>query len=330
MIDSCNAQGWYSRDELFELGFMKVDYDVHVSRKASIYNMRNSILGNHIKIDDFCFLLGNLQIGNHVHIAPYCISVGGEEGICMDDFSGLSSRGSVYASSDDYSGEYMTNPTIPSEYKKTESKRIFIGKHAIIGSTSVIMPGVTIGEGCSCGAMSFINCSTEPWSINVGVPAKKISVRKKDLLDLEQLYRQKEDSYVKLGEEKCFYKVVEEKLVLSFAEASNDINPIHIDEKVAADSIFGRRVAHGMLIGSFISAIIGNDYPGNGSIYMQQELKFLRPVYIGEKICIGLKAVDISSGDHCTMEIKVYDSERELLIVGKAVVKLPYKVQTVM
>ena len=100
----------------------------------------------------------------------------------MEDYSGLSSRVSVYATSDDYSGKAMTNPTIPSEFTNVYSETVIIKRHAIIGASSVILPGVVVETGCSCGAMTLVNKSTEPWSIYVGAPMKKIGDRDKKLL----------------------------------------------------------------------------------------------------------------------------------------------------
>ncbi|WRK53651.1 hypothetical protein SD457_00435 [Coprobacillaceae bacterium CR2/5/TPMF4] len=74
----------------------------------------------------------------------------------------------------------MTNPTIPDEFKNLLSKPVYIGKHVIIGTTSVVLPGVKIAEGSSFGAFSFINHDSDEWSINCGIPYKKIKNRKND------------------------------------------------------------------------------------------------------------------------------------------------------
>ena len=86
----------------------------------------------------------------------------------------------------------MTNPTIPDEYKKEAKKEVFIGKHSIVGAGSIIMPGVVLAEGTSVGALSLVRKKTEEWSIYLGNPAKKIASRKKDLLELEKQYLEKE------------------------------------------------------------------------------------------------------------------------------------------
>lgn len=82
----------------------------------------------------------------------------------------------------------MTNPMIPEEYKNIQSEPVYICKHVIIGSTSIILPGVILAEGSAYGSLSLINSSSEPWSINVGIPARKIKNRKRDLERLEKAF----------------------------------------------------------------------------------------------------------------------------------------------
>lgn len=179
---------FYSEQELETLGLKKYGKNVLISKNACIYRPEEIEIGNNVRIDDFCFLLGKIIIGNNVHIAPYSNVVGGSAGVVLEDFSGLSSRVSVYAVSDDYSGVAMTNPTVPEEFTNVIEAPVIIKKHSIVGATSVVLPGVVIEEGTSCGSMSLIRKSTEPWSIYVGSPAKKIAERKKDLLQLEKKY----------------------------------------------------------------------------------------------------------------------------------------------
>lgn len=177
---------FYSQEELLDIGFRSVGKNVLISKKASIYGAANISLGSNVRIDDFCILSGRIEIGNYIHIAAYTALYGGSDGIFIDDFANLSSRICVYSVSDDYSGETMTNPMVPDEYKKVQSAPVHIGRHSIIGSTAVILPGVKIAEGSSFGSFSFINHDSEPWSINAGIPFKKIRDRSKALLELEQ------------------------------------------------------------------------------------------------------------------------------------------------
>lgn len=179
---------FYSEQELKKLGLKSYGRNVKISRHACFYGAANISIGNNIRIDDFCILSGKITLGSNIHIAAYTALYGGEDGIVIEDFANLSSRISVYSISDDYSGETMTNPTIPDEYKNITSAPVYIGKHVIVGSTSVILPGVNIAEGSSFGSFSFINHDSEPWSINAGIPFMKLKDRSKNLLELEKKY----------------------------------------------------------------------------------------------------------------------------------------------
>jgi acetyltransferase-like isoleucine patch superfamily enzyme len=147
-------------------------------------------IGNNVRIDDFCILSGKISIGNYVHIASYVALYGGDKGIIIHDFGGISSKTTVYSITDNYSGNVMTNPMIPDKYKNVISKEVVIERHALIGASCVVLPGITLREGSAFGAMSLINRSSEPWSINVGIPFKKIKNRSKKLLELEKEFKE--------------------------------------------------------------------------------------------------------------------------------------------
>lgn len=171
--------------ELKKLGLASFGENVLISRKASIYGEAQINIGSNVRIDDFCILSGKLSIGNYIHIAAYTALYGGNKGIFIHDFANLSSRVSVYSISDDYSGETMTNPMIPDKFKNIQSEEIQIKRHVIVGSGCVVLPGTILKEGSSFGAMTLINRDSEPWSINVGIPFKKIKNRSKNLLNVE-------------------------------------------------------------------------------------------------------------------------------------------------
>lgn len=185
---------YYTKAQLKKLRFKYIGHNVKISDKASIYNCDSIEIGDNSRIDDFCVISGKIKIGRNVHIAPFCLVAGGEKGIIFEDFSGLAYKVQVFTQSDDYSGRTLTNPTIPKKYKNELKKEIIIGKHSIVGTGSVIMPGVTLKEGTSVGALTMIRKSTEAWSVYFGNPAKKIMNRKKDLLELEQLYLRSEEN----------------------------------------------------------------------------------------------------------------------------------------
>jgi len=179
---------YYTKEELQSVGFKALGSNVKIHSKACIYHPENISIGNNVRIDDFAVIIatGNIQIGSYIQIANYCY-IGGRHGLIMEDFSTFAPRVSVFTASDDYSGTWMTNPMVPSEYTGGTQGQIVVKKHAIIGAGSVLLPNITIEEGTSVGALSLIKESTLPWSIYSGIPAIKKSERKKDLLIHEQI-----------------------------------------------------------------------------------------------------------------------------------------------
>jgi acetyltransferase-like isoleucine patch superfamily enzyme len=178
--------------ELTKLGFLHLGNNVKISDKASLYNCEQISIGDNTRIDDFCVLSGKLTFGKNIHLAPFVLLAGGTEGITMNDFSGCAYHVQIFSQSDDYSGKTMTNPTIPIEFKNEFKKAILIGKHVIIGTSSIVFPGVCLAEGCSIGALTLVNKSTKPWGIYVGNPAKRIKDRSRELLILEDKFLESE------------------------------------------------------------------------------------------------------------------------------------------
>lgn len=96
-----------------------------------------------------------------------------------------------------------------------------------------------------------------------------------------------------IGQKVSFSKTVTEQDVLAFSDLIGDKNPIHIDEAYAKQTRFGARIAHGAFTFGVISAAIGNKLPGNGSVYMSQSIKFLRPVFFGDTITATVEIIAI-------------------------------------
>lgn len=157
-------------------------------QKCSIYGAGNICIGNNVRIDDFCVLSGKIEIGNNVHIAVGVLLFGGNDGITIEDFVGISSRSAVYAASDDYSGMALTNPTIPDEYRNIYGGQVTFKKHSLIVTGCTVLPNVTVEEGTSVGSMSLVNKSINAWGIYIGIPCRKIRNRCMNLLELEKEY----------------------------------------------------------------------------------------------------------------------------------------------
>lgn len=182
---------FYSEEELKTIGFKHLGKNVLISRKTSIYGANKISIGNNVRIDDFSIISRNVTLGNYIHIATYCALYGGDAGIEMKDFTGLSSRGVIYAETDDYGGDYITNPTVDEEYRHIIPGKVTLEKHVIVGTGCSILPGVTLGEGAAVGSMSLVNKSLAPWGIYVGIPCKRIGDRKRGLLAKEEMISKK-------------------------------------------------------------------------------------------------------------------------------------------
>lgn len=176
-----------TKKQIDKIGFKSIGDDVLISDKASIYNPSDIEIGSNVRVDDFCIISagnGGIKIGSNIHIAIFSSLIGVAK-ITLSDFCNLSSRVAIYSSSDDYSGESLTNPTIPDKYKKVTQDDVFLGRHVIIGSGSVILPGIVLNEGVAIGALSLVTKSCEAFGIYAGAPAKRIKERSRKLLELE-------------------------------------------------------------------------------------------------------------------------------------------------
>ncbi|EIC82124.1 MaoC family dehydratase [Serratia sp. M24T3] len=96
-----------------------------------------------------------------------------------------------------------------------------------------------------------------------------------------------------VGQSASFTKTISDADVLSFAKASGDMNPVHIDEEAGKLSVFKNRVVHGILVSGLISAALASELPGAGTIYLGQELKFIKPTFIGDTITAHIEVIEI-------------------------------------
>jgi len=109
-----------------------------------------------------------------------------------------------------------------------------------------------------------------------------------------------------------------------FAQVSGDTNPVHLDEDYAATTQFGKRIAHGMFSVGMISAILGNDMPGNGTIYLGQDVKFKAPVYLGDTITASVECVKYREDKRiATLSTTVTNQDGTVVLEGQAVVIAP-------
>jgi 3-hydroxybutyryl-CoA dehydratase len=117
--------------------------------------------------------------------------------------------------------------------------------------------------------------------------------------------------------------IVDDKMVMEFARITGDDNPLHIDEDFARKTQFGKRIAHGMLIVSLISKVLGRDFPGPGTVYVSQIVKFRKPVYVGDAVKIHVEVKDKNSDKRRLFLLtNVIDNDKEV-IAGEAEVYIP-------
>ena len=128
---------------------------------------------------------------------------------------------------------------------------------------------------------------------------------------------------IEIGMKRHLHKQVTDNDIELFAEVSTDRNPVHLDDDYARDTIFEGRIAHGMLTAGLISAVIGEQLPGHGTVYMGQSLKFLAPVRPGDTVHAEVKVTDIDFAKrrvrldcHCAVDGKK-------VLVGEATVLAP-------
>lgn len=127
---------------------------------------------------------------------------------------------------------------------------------------------------------------------------------------------------IQIGDKYSETKKVTERDITLFAQASGDTNPLHLNEDYAKKTIFGQRIAHGMLSASYISAILGTKLPGEGSIYLSQSLQFKRPVHINDEITTMVEVTKIEK-NKVTLKTVCTNQKGKIVVDGEALIQLP-------
>ncbi len=127
---------------------------------------------------------------------------------------------------------------------------------------------------------------------------------------------------IKTGDEASLTRTITEADILAFAHLTGDMNPVHIDADYAVKSMFGERIAHGMLLAGLISAVLGMQLPGPNSIYLGQDLKFTAPVKIGDTVKVVVTVTE-KRDDKRIIKLRTTATNQrgEMVIDGTAVVK---------
>jgi galactoside O-acetyltransferase len=170
--------GVLSADQVARLGLAAVGAQVAISDRCSLYGADCISLGDHVRIDDFAVITARepVVIGAYAHVSAFAF-LGGQFGIVLDDFCNVSVRATLLSGSDDFSGEWLLGAQVPDHLSNVHRGRIRLGRHAQVGAHSVVLPGVTLGEGAAVGALSLVKESLAPWSLYAGIPATLIRSR---------------------------------------------------------------------------------------------------------------------------------------------------------
>lgn len=129
---------------------------------------------------------------------------------------------------------------------------------------------------------------------------------------------------IQVGDSDSFTKTVTETDIILYAGVSGDFNPAHIDAEHAKNTMFGKRIAHGMLSAGFISNVLGTKLPGPGTIYLGQELKFVKPVFIGDTVTATVTVKEkIEEKNRLKLDTTVTNQNGEAVITGTATVMPP-------
>ncbi len=128
-----------------------------------------------------------------------------------------------------------------------------------------------------------------------------------------------------IGDSAELSRTISDTEIILFSGITGDTNGIHINKKLAEESVWGRRVAHGILVTGLISAVLGTKLPGEGTVYLEQDARFLRPVYSGDTVTARVTIEEIinSSKGIIKLNTVVFKQDDEKVIEGYAVVKVP-------
>lgn len=144
---------YYSADELKQLGAASVGRDCKISRKVSFHKFCGHF-GQHVRIDDWCTIKGDVQFGDFIHIASFAIISGIYATVLIREFCGVSSHLALFSGSDDYNADTLNGPWLP-EFVATRTGPVALGIASLIGSHCLILPNVKIGDCASIGS----NCT---------------------------------------------------------------------------------------------------------------------------------------------------------------------------
>ena len=128
---------------------------------------------------------------------------------------------------------------------------------------------------------------------------------------------------LEIGMSRMIERQITQNDILLFSQVSGDQNPVHLDATYAQQTIFGRRIAHGMLTASLISAVIAEQLPGHGTVYLSQTLKFIRPVLPGQLVTTSVSVTHIEYSNRRVKLDCMCKVDEKVVLAGEALVLAP-------
>lgn len=164
-----------TEQELQKLKFKKLGVNVQISSNASLYGCEYMEIGDNVQINDFCVLSGTIILENNTSILSHSVLISGKNSkITIKSNTKIGNYSKLFTKTDDYSGDYISNPTVPSEYTNVKENSIYIGKNSNIGINTIIMPGITIEDEVETLPNSVVNINLLSGYVYSGFPIKKI------------------------------------------------------------------------------------------------------------------------------------------------------------
>lgn len=179
--------GYYHSEELRGFGFAHIGENVQIAKNCTIIGLEHISIGNHVRIDGYTSIIAAapVQFGNYIHVGGHCHFVAAAE-LTLGDFSGTSQGVRIYTATDDYTGKGLVGPTVPRHLRCPTIAPVRLGKYAIIGANTVILPRGNVGDGSAVGAQSLVTKPLAPWGVYFGSPAKLLKPRHHEVEQLAE------------------------------------------------------------------------------------------------------------------------------------------------
>lgn len=175
--------GFYNSQDLLKMGVL-CGKDCHVSHQALLLSPEKISMGDHVRVDAFTVLspgAGAIHMGSYIHISTHCLFIGAAE-IMLSSHAQVAAGCKLFSASDDFMGRGLVGPMVPEHTRRVKSGRVILERYAVMGANSIIMPGVSLGEGSMMLANSVLTESSDDYVILKGQPAVFARERRRDFL----------------------------------------------------------------------------------------------------------------------------------------------------